>query len=164
MTRTLVYIVVLYVYCIVYTLHTRQITTEEEEDHIGFVVSCDSANCHFLIVRSEINTKYTWSVQTPPRRKFPFLFYTNEHLVMESIEPKPIQIVSSENHTLKPQNLDDVERILGSDELKDRQVIVVSIAGALRQGKSFLLNFFLRYLNARVGKLNHFVTIEFNNN
>lgn len=63
---------------------------------------------------------------------------------------QPIQIVASEKHTFILQSLDRVERILNSAELKDRYVIVVSIAGALRTGKSFLLNFFLKYLNARV--------------
>lgn len=69
---------------------------------------------------------------------------------MESYEPRPIQIVSSVDHKFELQNLNDLEQILGSDELEDRQVVVVSIAGALRQGKSFLLNFFLKYLNAQV--------------
>lgn len=64
---------------------------------------------------------------------------------------QPIQIVSSENHTFKLQNLYSLEQILKSRELKDRDIIVVSIAGALRKGKSFLLNFFLKYLNAQVG-------------
>lgn len=63
---------------------------------------------------------------------------------------EPIQIVSPENHTFKLQNLYSVEQILRSEELKDRYVVVVSIAGALRKGKSFLLNFFLKYLNAQV--------------
>lgn len=64
--------------------------------------------------------------------------------------PRTIQIICSVNHKFELQNLNDLEHILGSEELKNRQVVVVSIAGALRQGKSFLLNFFLKYLNARV--------------
>lgn len=68
------------------------------------------------------------------------------------MESQPIQIISSEDHKFILQDLDDVKRILAADELNGRELIVVSIAGALRQGKSFLLNYFLRYLNARVGK------------
>lgn len=68
--------------------------------------------------------------------------------------PRPIQIVASENHSFKLQNLDNLEQILRSDELKDRQIVVVSIAGALRQGKSFLLNFFLKYLVSKVIEMN----------
>lgn len=65
--------------------------------------------------------------------------------------PEPIQIVSpNNNHEFIPQNLYKVKQILASNELKDRQIVVVSIAGALRKGKSFLLNYFLRYLNAQV--------------
>lgn len=64
---------------------------------------------------------------------------------------EPIQIVSPDNnHAFITQNLYIIKQILASDELRDRQIVVVSIAGALRKGKSFLLNFFLKYLNAKV--------------
>lgn len=66
------------------------------------------------------------------------------------VNHRPIQIVSSENHAFVLQNHYSVEQILKLRELRDRQVVVVSIAGALRKGKSFLLNFFLKYLNAKV--------------
>lgn len=67
----------------------------------------------------------------------------------ESIQ-LPFQIVSFENSTLELRNSEILNRILDSNKLKNHQVVVVSIAGALREGKSFLLNFFLRYLNAQV--------------
>lgn len=44
--------------------------------------------------------------------------------------------------------LDDIAlgRILLADHVKDKPVVVVAVAGAFRKGKSFLLNFLLRYL------------------
>lgn len=72
------------------------------------------------------------------------------HFDEDFLPPHPIQIVSPENHTFKPDNLYLVKQILEKDELRDRDIVVVSIAGALRKGKSFLLNYFLKYLNAKV--------------
>lgn len=64
---------------------------------------------------------------------------------------EPIQIVKPDgNHGFTTENFHILIQILASDDLKDRQIVVVSVAGALRKGKSFLLNFFLKYLNARV--------------
>lgn len=63
--------------------------------------------------------------------------------------PKAIRIVTPVNHSFLLE-LDELKPILENDNIKDRQVVVVSIAGAFRQGKSFLLNFFVKYLNAQV--------------
>lgn len=64
---------------------------------------------------------------------------------------RPIQIVTPDgNHGFNTTNFNILKQILASDDLKDRQIVVVSVAGALRKGKSFLLNFFIKYLNARV--------------
>uniref|UniRef100_K1R576 Atlastin n=1 Tax=Magallana gigas TaxID=29159 RepID=K1R576_MAGGI len=48
------------------------------------------------------------------------------------------------------------------DDVKDNVVMIVSIAGALRKGKSFLLGFFLKYLKAEMSDdwLNEDDTIE----
>lgn len=65
--------------------------------------------------------------------------------------PKAVQIVCSneENHSffLDTNNL---SQIILHDSVKDRDVVILSLAGPFRKGKSFLLNFFLRYLYARV--------------
>lgn len=62
---------------------------------------------------------------------------------------RAIQIVAPVNHTFQLKS-DELKSIFEQDDIKDRHVVVVSIAGKLRQGKSFLLNFFLKYLYAQV--------------
>lgn len=59
-----------------------------------------------------------------------------------------IQILKIKNHT-NIYDLNELKNILEADDIKDRKVVIVAIAGALRKGKSFLLNFFLRYLYAQ---------------
>lgn len=61
---------------------------------------------------------------------------------------RAIQIVTPINHTLHLTQ--EWASILEAEEIRDRDVVVVSIAGAFRQGKSFMMNFFLRYLYAQV--------------
>lgn len=76
-----------------------------------------------------------------------FLYYNV--LADELDSPKAVRIVNPVNHTFHLE-LDELKSILQNDKIKDRNVVVVSIAGAYRQGKSFLLNFFVKYLNAQV--------------
>ena len=50
-------------------------------------------------------------------------------------------------------NEDLLEEVLISDErIRDKKVVVISVAGAFRKGKSFLLDFFLRYLDRKVNR------------
>jgi len=41
-----------------------------------------------------------------------------------------------------------LEKVLLSEEVRNMKVMVLSVAGTFRQGKSFLLNFFIKYLKA----------------
>lgn len=67
-----------------------------------------------------------------------------------NMEAKPIQIVTTgEPHTFVLDE-DSLTEVLLQENLKDRFVVVVSVAGAFRKGKSFLLDFFLRYMYSKV--------------
>ncbi|XP_014671297.1 PREDICTED: atlastin-2-like [Priapulus caudatus] len=59
-------------------------------------------------------------------------------------QPVPV-VVTGDQHTF---TLDEeaIESILLQDHVRDRKVVVVSVAGAFRKGKSFLLNFCLRFM------------------
>ncbi|XP_066552793.1 atlastin-2 isoform X2 [Amia ocellicauda] len=62
-------------------------------------------------------------------------------------EARPIQIVLAheDNHNFELDE-DALERILLQEHIRDLNVVVVSVAGAFRKGKSFLLDFMLRYM------------------
>ncbi|KAL1421954.1 hypothetical protein MTO96_003946 [Rhipicephalus appendiculatus] len=59
---------------------------------------------------------------------------------------EPVQILRVEDGQNIVFDERALEDILLADHVKDHPVVVVSIAGAYRQGKSFLLNFLLTYL------------------
>lgn len=60
-----------------------------------------------------------------------------------------IQIIRPVDHSFELQ-FAALSEILSDDSIQDHQLVVVSIAGAFRKGKSFLMNFFLKYLYAQV--------------
>lgn len=63
--------------------------------------------------------------------------------------PRAVQIVNVESETREfVLDVDALSSILLRDECRDKPVCVISIAGDFRKGKSFLLNFLLRYLDA----------------
>lgn len=81
-----------------------------------------------------------------------FLLQTTKICPADFDSAGPIQIVIPKNQTYKLE-IDELNHILDADDIKDRHIVVVSIAGASRQGKSFLLNFFLKFLYAQVSSL-----------
>ncbi|XP_054708674.1 atlastin-2-like [Uloborus diversus] len=76
--------------------------------------------------------------------------YTN-HINGPRLNGHAVQIISpSDDHCFELKE-DALESILLDERIRDKKVAVVSIAGAFRKGKSFLLDFCLRYLNAGGG-------------
>ncbi|KAE8299969.1 Atlastin-2 [Larimichthys crocea] len=66
---------------------------------------------------------------------------------------RPVQIVvaDEEEHSFSLQE-EALERLLLQEEVQDLHVVVVSVAGAFRKGKSFLLDFMLRFIRRGVGR------------
>uniref|UniRef100_A0A8C6NWS7 Atlastin GTPase 1 n=1 Tax=Nothobranchius furzeri TaxID=105023 RepID=A0A8C6NWS7_NOTFU len=59
---------------------------------------------------------------------------------------RPVQVLLvKDDHTFE---LDEaaLSRILLSEKVRDREVVAISVAGAFRKGKSFLMDFMLRYM------------------
>lgn len=82
----------------------------------------------------------------------PLIPGNNEKILDEFASGRPIKIMAyKEDHQF---DLDEqaLESILLQDHVKDRHMVVVSVAGAFRKGKSFLLDFLLRYMQAKVRK------------
>ncbi|KAL3050541.1 hypothetical protein OYC64_012550 [Pagothenia borchgrevinki] len=73
-----------------------------------------------------------------------------EEAAMEEQKARPIQIVvaNEDEHSFE-LDTPALERILLQDHVKDLNVVVVSVAGAFRKGKSFLLDFMLRFMHSQ---------------
>lgn len=69
----------------------------------------------------------------------------NEEVEMEGA----VQIVVSKPDHKFGLDEEALSKILLQKDVKDRNIVVVSVAGAFRKGKSFILDFFLRYMKAR---------------
>nr|XP_036218721.1 atlastin isoform X2 [Bactrocera oleae] len=69
------------------------------------------------------------------------------------MQGKPMQIISNsrenDSSSILQLNEDELNEMLMDEKIKDRVVSVISVAGAFRKGKSFLLDFFLRYMYAK---------------
>lgn len=69
-------------------------------------------------------------------------------------KPGPVQIVlvHKKAHSFE---LDEkaLSGVLLQESIRDMDVVVVSVAGAFRKGKSFLLDFMLRYMHSQVSSV-----------
>uniref|UniRef100_A0A671YX80 Atlastin GTPase 2 n=1 Tax=Sparus aurata TaxID=8175 RepID=A0A671YX80_SPAAU len=73
---------------------------------------------------------------------------SNKIDAVQEEKARPIQIVlaNEDEHSFE-LDAAALEKILLQDHVKDLNVVVVSVAGAFRKGKSFLLDFMLRYMH-----------------
>lgn len=62
----------------------------------------------------------------------------------------PIQIVTAHMDHKFELNLEALQELLLDEHVRDKPVVVLSVAGAFRKGKSFLLDFLLRFLENTV--------------
>ncbi|MGH0153379.1 UNVERIFIED_CONTAM: hypothetical protein FKN15_025048 [Acipenser sinensis] len=73
------------------------------------------------------------------------VFLNSEDVPMKEARPIQVVLAHEDDHNFE---LDEeaLERILMQEHIRDLNVVVVSVAGAFRKGKSFLLDFMLRYM------------------
>ncbi|XP_077494146.1 atlastin-1-like isoform X2 [Amblyomma americanum] len=62
---------------------------------------------------------------------------------------RPVQILRAMTDGSWELDAEALQKILLDDRVKDKPVAVVSVAGVYRKGKSFLLGFFLRYMQSQ---------------
>ncbi|KAF4519055.1 hypothetical protein B566_EDAN001641 [Ephemera danica] len=63
-----------------------------------------------------------------------------------------LQLVSFNEEGQAILHLENLQSVLDRDEIRDRRVVAIAVAGSFRRGKSFLLNYFLRYLETKGDK------------
>lgn len=69
--------------------------------------------------------------------------------VPEGARPIQIVIANEDDHKFE-LDAAALEKILMQEHVRDLNVVVLSVAGAFRKGKSFLLDFMLRYMHIQV--------------
>ena len=65
-------------------------------------------------------------------------------------DARPICILKTKDDHSFELDEEALESVLLQPDIKNKKVVVVCVAGAFRKGKSFLLNFFIRYLDGKV--------------
>ncbi|KAL7018729.1 hypothetical protein ACKWTF_010884 [Chironomus riparius] len=83
-------------------------------------------------------------------------FESSDEDELKDVEPgKPLNILDVTDDNQFIVETEAITKIFENSDLKRRKVVAVSIVGIFRKGKSFLLNYFLRYLYANFKSVNY---------
>ncbi|CAG2055100.1 unnamed protein product, partial [Timema podura] len=63
---------------------------------------------------------------------------------------RAVQILQTQNNNVTQFDNEALEAVFLREDVRDKRVVVVSISGIFGKGKSFLLNYMLKYLNSQV--------------
>lgn len=72
---------------------------------------------------------------------------------VHSNRPTAIQILKTCKKDKLQWDMNALDKILNAPEVQDHEIAIITVAGGFRKGKSFILNYFLRYLYAKVKKI-----------
>lgn len=75
------------------------------------------------------------------------------------MEPVQLLSLSGGNSSDIVYNQKAVQTLFLDPKLADRNAVIISIVGAFRKGKSFLMNYMLRYMYANVSVIPDNITI-----
>ena len=71
----------------------------------------------------------------------------------ENFHPRPVNVLKfDESNKIIIDNA-ELDKMFLHPEVKNRKVVVFSISGAFRKGKSFFLNYCLRFMYANVSSI-----------
>nr|CAD7429919.1 unnamed protein product [Timema monikensis] len=75
---------------------------------------------------------------------------TNSVRYQATMTGRAVQILQTQNNNVTQFDNEALEAVFLREDVRDKRVVVVSISGIFGKGKSFLLNYMLRYLNSQV--------------
>jgi len=81
------------------------------------------------------------------------------YVAKESSDQTNVPVVLPTSDSLYDLDVTALQRVLLDPRVRDRHVAVLSIAGVQRLGKSFILNYLIRYLQSEVYSLSSYCVI-----
>jgi len=66
---------------------------------------------------------------------------------------KPVSVLSTSDSKEVIVDEEELQKLFSHQEIQDRKIVILSTIGAFRGGKSFFLDYCLRFLYAHVSKL-----------
>lgn len=81
-----------------------------------------------------------------------YYYHTNDDIDVPNIRGKPLNVLKALKNGEFQVDKSVLQELFLHPEIKDRKPVIFSIVGDFRKGKSFLLDYFLRFMYANVSK------------